>query len=499
MDASTDGLRIAYREETLAKTLQSGRLLAFIVSLVLPYLMIVQDLIILHIPEVWPLRVLAIAASGMFLLLSFTVLKRRPALIIPLHVVQLAALMLQVVGLVFWVFLVRPPLPQVHIGMEGALFINILATFMFAGGARRYLLLVHGLPLAMLLVALAIADVLRPEEWTILVDPCTAVVCVVIYSFFEERRSWREFSARRLAVNRKADLEAAVAELRRTNEQLGRQIEERGTLQHHLDEQAARLNVVNERLREEADQNREATQMLQRQAQRLGQSNQDLQRFAHVASHDLKEPLRVVAAFVGLIGKRLSARKELSTDLEEFIGFAVDGARRMEQLIDGLLSWSRVGMKKGTFEPIDLGDVVESVRGNLMVALGENRATLEAGRLPVVRGDGPQLVQLFQNLVSNALRYRKQHVSPVVKVTSEAVDGEVCIRVADNGIGIEPEYHDRIFEIFQRLHTQAEYEGTGIGLAICKRIVDRHGGRIWVTSSLGVGSTFHVALPRQAT
>jgi light-regulated signal transduction histidine kinase (bacteriophytochrome) len=218
----------------------------------------------------------------------------------------------------------------------------------------------------------------------------------------------------------------------------------------------------------------------------LERSNAALQEFAYVASHDLQEPLRTVASFTELLRERYS--NELDAVANEFIDFAVDGARRMRLLIDDILSYSRVTTHGKPLENADLRESVMRAIENLKLAIDERSADVRVGEMPSVLGDKAQLAQLFQNLIGNALKYGGN--PPQVAVSARR-DGEVWrVCVADNGIGIAPEHHQRVFRMFQRLHTREEYSGTGVGLAICRGIVERHGGRIWVESNTGAGATF---------
>jgi PAS domain S-box-containing protein len=238
---------------------------------------------------------------------------------------------------------------------------------------------------------------------------------------------------------------------------------------------------------------RAAQQQLEMTAAELQRSNEELEQFAYIASHDLQEPLRMVASYTQLLERRYTA--QLDDTAREFIAYAVDGARRMQEFITGLLKYSRVGTEPRVLEEVHLGEVYETAIANLRVAIEESGAKVEAEALPVLRGDPRQLTQLFQNLIGNALKFRKPGQSPEIHIRPR-LDGDYWrISVSDNGIGLDPRFSERVFTIFQRLHTRDEYEGTGLGLAICKKIVERHGGRIWVESRAGEGATFFFTLP----
>jgi PAS domain S-box-containing protein len=251
------------------------------------------------------------------------------------------------------------------------------------------------------------------------------------------------------------------------------------------------IRDVTDRKRTEA-QLKETAARLARQADELARSNAELQQFAYVASHDLQEPLRMVASYTQLLARRYKGR--LDADADDFIAYAVDGATRMQQLINDLLAYSRVGTHGQELVPTDCNQVFERVVRDLGAAVAESGAEVTRDALPSVLGDSRQLGQLFQNLIANAIKFHGDDPARV-QVTAEREGAMWRFAVRDEGIGIAPEYVDRIFVIFQRLHTQAEYPGTGIGLAICKRIVERHGGRIWVESQPGRGTTFYFTLP----
>ena len=234
-----------------------------------------------------------------------------------------------------------------------------------------------------------------------------------------------------------------------------------------------------------------AEQAMATKADELARSNADLEQFAYVASHDLQEPLRMVASYTQLLGKRFEGK--LGDEADGFIGFAVDGARRMQTLINDLLAYSRVGTDVKEMSPTDCEYLLDGVLADLQGSLQETGATVTRDPMPTVVADASQLGRLFINLIGNGLKYRGE-AAPEIHVGYERREDEWLFTVQDNGIGIDPGYAERIFVIFQRLHTRDEYPGTGIGLAICKRIVERHGGRIWVESQVGAGATFYFTL-----
>jgi light-regulated signal transduction histidine kinase (bacteriophytochrome) len=248
---------------------------------------------------------------------------------------------------------------------------------------------------------------------------------------------------------------------------------------------AAFVIEINERKQAEAE--------LQRVMEELQRSNAELEQFAYVASHDLQEPLRTVAGMVQLLQQRY--KDQLDERGEEYIQYAVQGTVRMQALIDDLLLFSRVNRRSNRVERIAICDVLEMALNNLAVSVHESGAVItQDPEMPELFGDGIQLAQVFQNLISNAIKFRGDE-SPRIHIGAERIDEWIKFSVSDNGIGIEEKYFERIFSPFQRLHTRREYQGNGIGLAICKKIVERYAGRIWVESTPGEGSTFFFTVP----
>jgi PAS domain S-box-containing protein len=237
-----------------------------------------------------------------------------------------------------------------------------------------------------------------------------------------------------------------------------------------------------------------AEQALNKTLTDLERSNKELEQFAYIASHDLQEPLRTISSYVQLIAKRYKGR--LDQDADDFISFAVEGALRMQKMISDLLEYSRVGTRAKPPALVGLDDILNEALANLQVKIENAGATITHGPLPVVKADASQLLMLFQNLIENAMKFCGVK-PPEIHIAAEKHGDESIISVRDNGIGFEQQYADKIFEIFKRLHGQAKYPGSGIGLAICRRIVERHGGRIWAESSPGEGAIFYFTLPQK--
>lgn len=255
---------------------------------------------------------------------------------------------------------------------------------------------------------------------------------------------------------------------------------------------AAFLHDISGRKKAEEERN-EAIAELKDLSERLARSNGDLEQFASAASHDLQEPLRAISGCLQIL--REDYRDRFDDQAEKLIDNSLDGVRRMQQLISDLLTYSRLTSRTGSAKPVDCARIVENVIRNLDTAINESRAVIIRDQLPVVQGDPAQFAQLFQNLIGNAIKYRGER-APEIHVGCRPRDGDWLFSIRDNGIGMEPQYFDRIFRLFQRLHTRKSYPGTGMGLAICKKVVEHYGGRIRVESEPGKGSTFTFTLPQ---
>lgn len=272
-------------------------------------------------------------------------------------------------------------------------------------------------------------------------------------------------------------LEHEIADRRRAEDEVRRH---RDHLEELVGDRTSALQIANERLKRTTDA--------------LARSNAELEQFAYVASHDLREPLRTITGFVQLLQQHLKGKLD-GTD-ERYMNFITDGARRMDALINDLLQYARLETRAQPFQPTNCNTVVDLVMENLRASIEETDAKVTHDRpLPTVHGDITQLIQLLQNLIVNGIKFRRPDEAPRIHVGVKKQDKEWVFSVRDNGIGIDPQYYKRIFVIFERLHPHDKYPGTGIGLAVCRKIVERHGGRIWVESELGKGSTFFFTVP----
>ncbi len=266
------------------------------------------------------------------------------------------------------------------------------------------------------------------------------------------------------------------------------------SLEDKIRDRTTELALANAELQRKIAERKQAEEALQRTAAELARSNAELEQFAYVASHDLQEPLRTVAGFTQLLAKRYTGQLDAKAD--EYIAFAVDGATRMHQLITDLLEYSRVGTRGEPFQPTDCTAVLQQALTSLALTIQESRARVTHNPLPTLSGAAGQLTRLLQNLIGNALKYRSER-PPQVHITAQPQGHAWLFAVQDNGIGFDPHHAERIFGVFQRLHTREKYPGTGIGLAICRKIVERHGGCIWAEGRPGEGATFYFTIPME--
>ena len=322
-------------------------------------------------------------------------------------------------------------------------------------------------------------------------------------------RSYRDLTnleASRKALQSLSDkLSQRGTELSAVNEQLQQEIRQRkeaqealqeahDELEERVKERTADFQEANTQLKQELVERKRIEKALAEQADALARSNAELEQFAYVASHDLREPLRKIKSYTELLERRYKGKLDARAD--KYIAYAVDGATRMQALITALLTYSRMGKEGVALEPTNIDTIVKQVLDDLELVIRETNARITVNSLPTLMADPSQLRHLLQNLIENAIKFQGQE-SPQIEISAERKENEWRFAVRDNGIGIEPQYAERIFRIFQRLHTRTEYSGTGIGLAICKKIVERHGGRIWVESQIHQGSTFYFTIPIQ--
>ena len=267
----------------------------------------------------------------------------------------------------------------------------------------------------------------------------------------------------------------------------------RDNLEEQVEKRTIELDNDNKRLKIEIEDHKKTEVTLEKYLAELKRSNSELQQFAYVASHDLQEPLRMVSSFTQLLAKKYKG--QLDSDADEFIKYAVDGAQRMQMLINDLLAYSRVSSRVEEFQLVDLEKAFNESLQNLKVSIDDNDARITCDSLPTIVADQSQIIQLFQNLIGNAIKFRSNE-TPEIHIAVEEGEDEWIFRVIDNGIGIDSQHNERIFRVFQRLHERDSYPGTGIGLSICEKIVERHGGDILVDSKLGNGSTFSFTISK---
>jgi signal transduction histidine kinase len=287
------------------------------------------------------------------------------------------------------------------------------------------------------------------------------------------------------------ELEKNIQELESANLELKKENAVRRRAEQELRYSEEKLRNLNSSLEQKVA---ERTALAEERARELSRSNAELQQFVHISSHDLKEPLRMINSFVQLLQRHFENKLDATT--EEYLRYVVEGAHRIQRLIDDLLSYTRLGARSISPQSVDVTEVVEEALSNLKLSIEESGAEISCGPMPPVEADRTHLVILFQNLIGNAIKFNGGK-KPVVRIQAKAEIDHWVFSVRDNGIGIEPRYFEKIFVVFQRLNAREEYPGTGIGLALCKKIVEQHNGKIWVESEPGNGSAFYFTIPQK--
>ena len=285
-----------------------------------------------------------------------------------------------------------------------------------------------------------------------------------------------------------------ITSLKQAEKEVQKRLEKERQLTEELSSANEELQAISEEVQTSNDELRHAQTNLTKLVSELKISNKELEQFAYVASHDLQEPLRMITSFTQLLEKRYKG--QLDSDADDYIGFVVDGAHRMKDLIDDLLEFSRLNTEVREFELVIMEIALEDVLRNLKPAIKENNARITHDYLPNIMGDHVQIIQLLQNLIGNAIKFKGNN-PPDIHISAKDNEDEWLFSISDKGIGIDKNHQKQIFSIFKRLHTREEYPGTGIGLSISKRIVERHGGQIWIESELGKGSTFYFTIPKR--
>ncbi len=285
-----------------------------------------------------------------------------------------------------------------------------------------------------------------------------------------------------------------ITSIKKAEKEIQKRLEKERQLTEELSSANEELQAISEEVLTSNDELRHAQNNLRQLVSELKMSNKELEQFAYVASHDLQEPLRMITSFTQLLEKRYKG--QLDVDADDYIGFVVDGAHRMKDLIDDLLEFSRLNTEDREFELVIMEIALEDVLRNLKPAIKESNAHITHDYLPNIMGDHVQIIQLLQNLIGNAIKFKGNN-PPDIHISAQDKDNEWLFSVSDKGIGIDKNHQKQIFSIFKRLHTREEYPGTGIGLSISKRIVERHNGQIWIESELGKGSTFYFTIPKR--
>ena len=428
-----------YWQEQCERTVPVAKLTGWLGVTTLPLFM-AQDVLFIHTG--WPtlFRLLAIAAAILLLVKSYTTFRNDVSHVLVYHRIMLVALMVQICALTYAMWLMDPDTAYYEHGTTQGISVVVLVVFLLAGGARRFLPLITAVPFCVMAVLVLATCDRSLEDLALFTNPAIVVLVVGLYSRSREKVVISEFTMRRLAEQRELELEHS--------------------------------------------------------SEALAASNAELRGFTYTASHDLQQPLRSISGFIEIIRTELEAEGLLKENVADHFQRVSHSAQRMSELVDSLLAYSRATSRPAVFGKVDLNEALEEVKGDLSSAIEESGATIENDPLPSVIGDVRQLSSVFQNVISNAIKYARSDEPPHIRIQAADEEDHVRITITDNGIGFDPEEASSVFDAFRQLHGADEYGGVGLGLAICRKYVEAHRGSMGAMSDPGIGSEFWFTLAK---